>query len=263
MLRCGRRCSLATLAPRDAARRRGSLWLRGHVSHGAAPAPEAAAAQACARRARAPRPNNAAAFAAYALADGPRPERLAVFMAGLPASGKTGLAHRRYSGPHTCLLDLDDEIRQHPSFDPQHPHRIYYNPQAYEWADERVEGMFQRALRDPIIRTLVRGGSRGSARRAILGVPKNSNKPGGGACRSILGLLNKPKRGGNSPGYTWAISGLLNNMERRATAQAPRACPILDPCPIPVPACRLSTAQAPSWLAVCSACGMRRRRGGG
>jgi hypothetical protein len=83
-------------------------------------------------------------------------------MAGLPASGKTRLARDRYGGPHTCLLDLDEEIRQHPSFDPDHPHRIYYNPQAYVWADERVESMFQLALHDPAIRTLVRAGSRGS-----------------------------------------------------------------------------------------------------
>eukprot|EP00967_Tisochrysis_lutea_P132225 scaffold230634_cov36-Tisochrysis_lutea.AAC.2 len=89
----------------------------------------------------------------------PRRVRLAVFMAGLPAAGKSDLAHRRYGGERTCLLDLDDEIRGHPAFDAQNPHRVYYNAAAYDWADNRVEEMFQLALHDSSLSTLIVDGT--------------------------------------------------------------------------------------------------------
>lgn len=80
-------------------------------------------------------------------------------MAGLPAAGKSDLAHRRYGGERTCLLDLDDEIRGHPAFDAQNPHRVYYNAAAYDWADNRVEEMFQLALHDSSLSTLIVDGT--------------------------------------------------------------------------------------------------------
>jgi len=105
-----------------------------------------AATPASSNHAVPPRLDNREAFKGYGPPGGrDRPRRLAIFMAGLPASGKTELAYRRYGGPAARVLDLDEEIRTHPTFDPEKPHRIYSNPEAYTWADARMEDAFQQA----------------------------------------------------------------------------------------------------------------------
>jgi len=96
--------------------------------------------------------------------------RVVVFMIGLPGAGKSRVIAYRYTLDHrdrtkarnsTVVLDLDQEIAQHPEFDPNDPDRLYLasNQEAYRWADARVEERFLAGLRDTNVRRLVVDGT--------------------------------------------------------------------------------------------------------
>jgi len=87
--------------------------------------------------------------------------REAIFLAGLPGSGKTRIIKNRFgfSRESESVLDLDKEIVSHEAYDPTNRAAVYDVPGAYEWADERVERAFQRALSHRHISRIVLDGT--------------------------------------------------------------------------------------------------------
>jgi predicted ABC-type ATPase len=71
----------------------------------------------------------------------------AVFTVGVPGSGKSRVLDLIFGWRgDRLLLDLDDEMKAHPSYDPLAPHLVYDSADAYAWADERVVRRFEAAL---------------------------------------------------------------------------------------------------------------------
>ena len=93
--------------------------------------------------------------------------RVAVFMAGLPGSGKTRTIREHFlSGGKqgdeergVVVLDLDVEMKHHPEYDPAEPSAVYARPDAYAWADARVQRRFDESLADASLRTIVLDGT--------------------------------------------------------------------------------------------------------
>lgn len=70
----------------------------------------------------------------------------AIFTAGAPGSGKTYTVHRLLGLDQVEMIDLDKAIKNHPDFCVEQPKKVYEKVEAYEWADARVEELFQAAL---------------------------------------------------------------------------------------------------------------------
>jgi predicted kinase len=80
----------------------------------------------------------------------------AVFTCGVPGAGKTYVLDRVFGfWGDRCVLDLDDEIKLHPAYDPTRAHEIYASREAYEWADARVGRRFEEALQAHVARRLI------------------------------------------------------------------------------------------------------------
>eukprot|EP00935_MAST-01C_sp_MAST-1C-sp1_P002473 g2473.t1 len=69
-----------------------------------------------------------------------------IFTAGVPGAGKTFVLHQLRALGNVTVLDLDNAIMEHPSFNPANPASVYDDTLAYEWANEQVERMFDRVL---------------------------------------------------------------------------------------------------------------------
>lgn len=73
---------------------------------------------------------------------------MAVFTVGVPGSGKTCVLNRIFGWWKDRVdIDIDDDMRAHPSYDPANPHLVYDSVAAYAWADSRVEARFEEAIR--------------------------------------------------------------------------------------------------------------------
>jgi predicted kinase len=92
-----------------------------------------------------------------------------VFAAGLPASGKSLAIHElfeRCARPeHIAVLDLDREITSHPKFDHTQPNAVYDIPNAYDWANHRIEQRFHQLIAERFPQVIVDGTGTKPARR--------------------------------------------------------------------------------------------------
>ena len=88
----------------------------------------------------------------------------AIFMAGLPGSGKTTVLNKLYGLDNVKMLDLDTEMKLHPQYDPTQPESIYSDPEAYQWANTKVEERFQSIIK---LRRPGCGADRGPLHRLI------------------------------------------------------------------------------------------------
>mmetsp|Transcript_28449 Transcript_28449/g.39303 ORF Transcript_28449/g.39303 Transcript_28449/m.39303 type:complete len:216 (-) Transcript_28449:8-655(-) len=80
-----------------------------------------------------------------------------IFTAGLPGAGKTSALHQLYSLEDEDILDLDTEMKACPLYDPGAPASVYDVPEAYYWADSKLEAKYINRLQSPPIITAVDG----------------------------------------------------------------------------------------------------------
>ena len=72
-----------------------------------------------------------------------------VFTAGAPGSGKTHCLNRIFGLENVDLtLDLDLVMPQHELYNKEHPHLVYEQKQAYDWANQQIEERFKDLLKD-------------------------------------------------------------------------------------------------------------------
>jgi hypothetical protein len=72
--------------------------------------------------------------------------RQVVFTLGIPGSGKTFCLRRRYDFSKVALVDLDEEMKNHPSYNSSHPSQLYKDPEAYRWANDRTQERYEMLL---------------------------------------------------------------------------------------------------------------------
>ncbi len=68
--------------------------------------------------------------------------KTAIFMMGLPAAGKSSIAHNRYS--ETRFLDCDAIKATHPDYDPKNPEVLHV------WSKQKLEVEFAQTLLDEV-----------------------------------------------------------------------------------------------------------------
>lgn len=72
--------------------------------------------------------------------------RAAIFLSGLPGSGKSRLIEALCELMTADVLDLDEEIAEHPKYDRHNVSKIYSDREAYDWADRRIEARFRESV---------------------------------------------------------------------------------------------------------------------
>ena len=65
---------------------------------------------------------------------------LAIFTAGLPGSGKTTVASRRYDLTKMVVVDPDSFKEAHPDYDPKNPGVLH------EWSSKKAEALFALSI---------------------------------------------------------------------------------------------------------------------
>lgn len=102
--------------------------------------------------------------------------RRVVFSLGLPASGKTTCLRRRFACEKAALIDLDEEIKKHPSYNRNDKASVYDNKEAYDWANDCVQRRFQYLMKmnSPLI-AIDGTGTHISRQKERIGLAKSFN----------------------------------------------------------------------------------------